>query len=285
MHQGYSRKLRPAGAILARAVRHFSRIDGPQWAAAFAHYAFFSLFPLIVLFVNLASAFIARDRAREDVVRYIENYVPSSAEIQGHVFDTINGVVKARGPAGLMALLILAWTATRFLGTLIRATNRAWGAEAHQWWRLPIKSLLFLGLIAGTVLCGIAVPVSVKMARARFFPLGHPSWWLEAAIGYFVPLLVVFGSLTIFYKLAPRRRTRFSEVWMGALCATALLRSAEDLFVVYLQHFASLNLVYGAFGGIMAFLLWIYLSGCIFIFGACICAAQGEGARGAAKAA
>jgi YihY family inner membrane protein len=88
--------------------------------------------------------------------------------------------------------------------------------------------------------------------------------------------LVVFLSLSLFYRLAPRRPTRFAEVWVAALCATALLQAAESLFVIYLKNFATLNAVYGAFGGIMALLLWIYLSGCIFIFGACLCAAQAE---------
>ena len=98
------------------------------------------------------------------------------------------------------------------------------------------------------------------------------------ALGSFViPLLVVFLSLSLFYRLAPRRPTRFAEVWAAALCATALLRAAESLFVIYIKNFATLNAVYGAFGGIMALLLWIYFSGCIFIFGACLCAAQAEG--------
>jgi Ca2+-transporting ATPase len=54
------------------------------------------------------------------------------------------------------------------------------------------------------------------------------------------------------------------------------LRAGESLFVIYLADFATLNAVYGAFGGMMALLLWIYLSGCGFIFGACLCAGQAE---------
>ena len=93
---------------------------------------------------------------------------------------------------------------------------------------------------------------------------------------FFIPLLVVFSGLSLFYRLAPRRPTRFAEVWAAALCATVLLRASESLFVIYLKDFATLNAVYGAFGGFMALLLWIYLSGCIFIFGACLCAGQAE---------
>ena len=78
-------------------------------------------------------------------------------------------------------------------------------------------------------------------------------------------------------------RVRVAEVWGAALCATALLQGAEGLFVIYLKDFATLNAVYGAFGGIMALLLWIYLSGCIFIFGACLCAAWAEGSPARAQ--
>jgi len=63
---------------------------------------------------------------------------------------------------------------------------------------------------------------------------------------------------------------------VAALCATVLLRSSESLFEIYLRVFATLNAVYGAFGGIIALLLWIYVFGCIFIFGACLCAGHAE---------
>lgn len=102
------------------------------------------------------------------------------------------------------------------------------------------------------------------------------SSWIYVLTSFFIPTLVVFISLSLFYKLAPRRPTHFAEVWVAALCTTALLQVAESLFVIYLKNFAKLNAVYGSFGGIMALLLWIYLSGCIFIFGACLCAAQVE---------
>jgi uncharacterized BrkB/YihY/UPF0761 family membrane protein len=53
-------------------------------------------------------------------------------------------------------------------------------------------------------------------------------------------------------------------------------QAAEALFVLYLENFATLNAVYGAFGAIMALLLWTHISGAIFVFGACVCAAQAE---------
>jgi YihY family inner membrane protein len=70
--------------------------------------------------------------------------------------------------------------------------------------------------------------------------------------------------------LAPSRPTRFAEVWAAALFDTICLRAAETLFVIYLKDFTSLNAVYSACGRIIALLLWIYVSGCVFILDACL---------------
>lgn len=276
MSSRLGQKTRRAWAILSLAEKKFWQIDGIPWAGAFAFNAFFSLFPLIVLFVTIASFFIDRDRAGTVIIGYMEQYVPISGEMQRTIFDTIAGVVHARGKAGAVALLLLVWAAIQCFTTLISATNRAWGAAAYNWWRLPMKSLALFGIMAVAVLLAVEVPVLATMAKAWLFPVYDLRSWVYRLGRFIIPLLAVFFSLGLFYQFAPRRRTRFDEVWVGALCATVLLRTAESLFVIYLKNFASLNAVYGAFGGIMALLLWIYLSGCIFIFGVCLCAAQAE---------
>jgi len=270
-------KTRRVWTILYIAVKNFLRIDGAHWAGAFAFNVFFSLFPLIVLFVTIVSAFIDRDRAVKEVIAYMQSYVPISGEMQNHIFNTIAGVVKARGQAGAVAVLILGWAALQCFITLICATNRAWGAEVYNWWRLPLKSLVLLGITAGAVLLGMAAPVLMRMAKVWLFTVHDVRSWVGALGSFFIPLLVVFLSLSLFYRLAPHRPTQFALVWASALCATVLLKAAESLFVIYIKNFATLNAFYGAFGGIMALLLWIYLSGCSFIFGACLCAAQAEG--------
>jgi YihY family inner membrane protein len=263
-------------AILRIAVKKFIRIDGTAWAGAFAFNAFFALFPLTVLLVTITSFFVDRDRAGEKVIAYMENYVPISGNMQQHIFDTIGGVITAREQAGAVVLFILVWVALQCFTTLISATNRAWGAETHNIWRLPLKGLALLGLTAGAVLLGMAAPLLVKMAKDWYFPVRDFRSWVYVLGSFVIPLLVVFLSLNLFYRLAPCRPTRFAEVWAASLCATILLQAADSLFVIYLRNFATLNAVYGAFGGIMALLLWIYLSGCIFIFGACLCASQDE---------
>lgn len=260
--------------ILRHTVHKFSQIDGAKWAGSFAFHAFFSLFPLMILFVSIASFFVEKERAVTEVLAYTDIYIPINGEMHHYIFDTIAGVIDARKQASVFAFFILVWVALRCYTTLISATNRAWGTAVHNWWQLPLKSLMLLSIMAGAVLLGMVVPVLMRMAKGWLFPEHAFRSWVYGLGSFFIPLLVLFLGLSLFYKFAPRRHTRFTEVWTAALITTVLLQAGESLFVIYLKDFATLNAVYGAFGGMMALLLWIYISGCIFVFGACLCAVQ-----------
>jgi YihY family inner membrane protein len=279
--------MRRSCTVLYLGLKTFSRIDGAQWAGAFAFNAFFSLFPLMLLLVTTASFFVDYERAGKAVIAHMESYVPITGELQNQIFGAITAVIKTRRQAGVAAFLVLVWPALQCFTSLICATNRAWGTMVGNWWRLPLKSLALLGITAGAALLSMSAPLLMRMVEGWFFP-AHDFPWMNGPGTLLIPLLVLFISLSLFYRLAPRWPTKFADVWAAALCATVLLEAAEGLFVIYLKHFATLKAVYGAFGGVMAFLLWIYLSGCVFIFGACLCASKveafGQPALGSAPA-
>ena len=258
---------------LDTAWRRFMAVDGGQRAAAFAYSAFFALFPMVLLTVSVASYFLSPEEAAQMVVGFIEKLVPPGSGSHPLVFQAISRLAQARGQAGAIALLMLVWTSAQFFSTLVQGVNRAWGTTAGRWWNLPVKSLALLGVTAAAVLTGIGLPVIGRLAAGAL----HSSALMTAAerFSLFVlPWLAVYVCLAFFYRLAPHRRTSYAEVRFAALCATALLYVSQAVFVIYFRHFTSLNAVYGAFGGLMGLLLWFYVSGCIFIFCACLSAAQ-----------
>ncbi|HEX5400131.1 MAG TPA: YhjD/YihY/BrkB family envelope integrity protein, partial [Verrucomicrobiae bacterium] len=126
---------------------------------------------------------------------------------------------------------------------------------------------------------GIGLPILMEIAQRWILPDRGWTGWIFRLAGFLVPLLVLFYGLSLFYKLAPRRLTRFTEVWPAAAAVTLLIRLLEILFVIYLNNFARFNAIYGALGGVMALLVWIWLSGCLVVFGACLCAASAERAK------
>jgi YihY family inner membrane protein len=269
MAKRLSYKIVQACVMHKKAFDKFWQIDGGQWAGAFAFNTFFSLFPLIVLFVTIASSFIDRAKAGTEIIYYVEKYFPLSGDMQHYIFDTLSGVVTASAQASWVALVLLVWVAIQCFTTLISAINRAWNTEHYNWWQMPIKSFVLFGIMTFAVLLGMTIPLLAEVAKNWFFFVHDFSTWVYGRMLVVIPLITVFISLSLLYKFSPQRLTRFNEVWAGAFTATMLLWLAESLFV-------TLNAVYGAFGGIMALLLWIYVSGGVFIYGACLCAVRSE---------
>jgi len=259
---------------LARA--RWAEEDGDQRAAAFAYYLLLSLLPLVFLLVSAGSLFVEREVATREVVKWIERYVPLTGEQESGAVAKIYSVLEKRGAVSLAAFPLLLLGSMKFLRTLIRTTNRIWHAPTYNWWRLPLKSLGLLGVTLGAAFLGILLPGIARLTRSWLAThLEFPNWVFTLTFNL-IPWLVMFGGVILIYRLAPSRPTKFSEVWIGALVATVLIWTCEWLFLVYAAHFAQFNVLYGALGGVMAFLLWIYLSSCVGVFGVCICAAQAE---------
>lgn len=250
--------------------------DGDQRAAAFAYYLLLSLLPFALLLVAAGSLFVEREVATQAVVKLANHYTPLTSEQEREAVASIHDWLNSRGKISLTALPLLLLGALKYLRTLIRTTNRIWHAQTYNWWRLPLKSLGLLGIMASTVLVGILLPAVARLAGRQLAP--HLEFFQSAFALMFqlIPGLILFYGIIMTYKLAPSRPTRFSEVWLGALVATVVIWLGGRLFLVYTVNFANFNVLYGAMGSIVAFLLWLYLSSCVGVLGICFCAARAD---------
>jgi YihY family inner membrane protein len=272
------------GAVVWRSLVKYDETDGEQRAASFAYYAFFSLFPLILLLITAGTTFLGdRDRAAREVIGYVSAYLmiePTEANV---VIDTINGVVQSRRSAGLISLAALAWSALRFFQALVRGVNKAWGTKEYNWWRLPIQNLFMAAILGSALFLGIFAPAVVDQVEQFYWQnsrsVGLEFSWVHYVFQlcrFLVPPLVLFYGFSMFYKFAPRRRTKFREVWIAALVVTLLLGVLQHLFLLYTTSIGDFNRLYGVFGSVVALLMWIYLSGSVIILGGCLSAAQYE---------
>jgi YihY family inner membrane protein len=264
---------------LARA--RWAEVDGDQRAAAFGYYLLLSLLPLVFMLVSAGSLFVERTVATREVVQWVNHYIPLTSEQKLAAETNIRGVLEARGKINLAAFPLLVWGALKFLRTLIRTTNRIWHSPTYNWWRLPLRSLGLLGITASAALFGVLVPGVARLVQQwLIIYLDIPSRVLDVVLS-FIPWLVLFYGIIMIYKLAPSRPTKFAEVWLAALGATVLIWTGGLLFLLQAAHLGRFNALYGALGSIMAFLLWLYLSSCVSVFGVCFCAAQAEGRENA----
>jgi YihY family inner membrane protein len=266
--------------VIKLAVKNYFKIGGNQRAAAFAYYAFFSLFPLLGLMVATASFFVNQDHAAHIVIAFIRHYVPLSDKMNQDISDILNGMISTRGKVMVIAPFLFLAAAFHFFNVLIRAVNQAWGVEAKSWWHVPAKNLMLLGITGMTLLLGVALPITGRMLKHwLFFTYDFGPWVYYAAI-YIIPILMLFLGLSVLYRLAPLRPTHFSQIWLAAVVVTGSLFALEGLFVLSVKIFTNFNVIYGAFGGMVVLLTVIYIAGCATVLGACLSAAQSAKARG-----
>lgn len=282
MGMGMGALWRAAWRTVWRTFAIFFEINGDQRAASFAFYAFFSLFPLILLTVTVGSKFLAPEVITGTVIEYVDSVIPLNPEDAGEVFRIIEGIMQSRTGLGIAALLGILWASSHFFLSLVRAVNRAWHTVELDWWKVPLKNLAMIGIFGSALGVGILVPVIVStLENFRFFDPGFLPGVLNV-VRYLLPSLVLFYGLLILYKLSPRRRTLFREVWVAALLVTVALKLLQQLLLFYTNNVWHVNAIYGAMGILVVLLLWVYLCGMLIILGGCLCAAmhpESENAR------
>jgi YihY family inner membrane protein len=256
---------------LLQAINRYGEVQGEQCAASFAYYAFFSLFPLILLFVAIGTLFVSdQEQAARRLVIQIEEFTPLQQSDRDLIMSTVEGVVRHGWGVGILGFLALVWSSLRFFQALVIGINRASGGKDYDWWRLPLRNLLMIGILLSAAVLGVLVPLVLTKI------LECVRWnqdWVSGILTVLLPTLILFYCLLMFYRFAPRgRSTTFRQVWPAAVFAALALKFSQHLFGIYLTQFISFNAVYGAFGSIMALLFWIYLSGVIVVFGGCISA-------------
>jgi YihY family inner membrane protein len=278
------RWFRTSAAIVWRALVKYDETDGEQRAASFGYYAFFALFPLVVLLISTGTMLMgSQEFLTNAITQQVKERLPVDPELADGIIRTIQGVVKSRGKASIVAFVILGWSAIRFFQALVHGVNKAWGTKDYPWWRMPWKNFTMVVILASALLLGILAPTILNNVEQFYW---RHSWqfgldfiFMDGLFGilrFLLPPFVLFYGFLMFYKFAPRRRTKFSEVWVSALVVTVGLDILQRLFLLYTRTVPTFNVLYGTFGSIVALLMWIYLTGSLIILGGCLAAAQYE---------
>src|SRR5689334_283473 len=198
---------------LQRAANRYNAINGEQCAASFAYYAFFSLFPLILLAVAVA-AFFVRDRLQtaDLIVKQVEAFTPLQQRDRALILDTVLNALNNGWRAGLLSSLALVWGSLRFFQALVIGVNRAWRQPDYDWWRLPLKNLIITVVFVLAMVIGVLTPAIFDHLKQWYPYLGLDAG-LNLLAGLVPTILLFLGILTIFW-LAPRRKSRLRHMWV-----------------------------------------------------------------------
>ena len=234
-------------------------------AAAIAYYALFSLFPLTLLSIAIASFSLGPAMDQQLIVRQLEFVAPALDQLLGQNIDKI---IRARGPMTGVALVGLVWAASSVFYTLSLTLNEMWGIKRRRaGWKRRGLAVLFVLAIVGPALF-LASFAGSTLANLRPW-LPDQITALGGGIGLALAIFLDIAAFMVLYTMLPHGSAGWREILPGAIAAGLLWELAKKAYLFFVTGYISVsNLIYGSVAAILAFLLWAYLSGLIFLFGA-----------------
>ena len=251
--------------MLVSAAKETLKPDTAITAAAIAYFALFSLFPITLLSISIASFSLGPLMDRQLIIQKLEFIAPAMGQLLGKNFDEI---INARGPVTGIALISLIWSASTVFYMFTHTLNQIWGVKRHRavWKRRGI-AILFVLTFVGPILFLASFAGSMITHLRTLLPLSIIS--LGGGFSLVLAILLDVTMFMVLYMILPHGVSSWHEILPGALGAGFLWELAKKAFLSFVSTYISVsNLVYGSVAAIIAFLAWAYLSGLIFLFGA-----------------
>lgn len=245
-------------------LQRFLADRGANNAAALTYTTLFAVVPMMTVTFSMLSAIPAFQGTGEQIQSFVfRNFVPSAGEtVQQYLQDF---TAQARQLTWI-GVLLLAVTAFLMLVTIEKAFNVIWRVRQPR--RGVSSFLLYWAILSlGPILLGAGFAISTYVTSLSLISGPDALIGAQTLLG-FMPLLFSVAAFTLLYATVPNARVPLPHALLGGLFAAVLFEVAKALFGLYVRLFPGYQLIYGAFATVPLFLLWIYLSWLIVLFGA-----------------
>jgi membrane protein len=260
-------------ATLKRTLLEFREDDMSDWAAALTYYGLLSLFPALIALVSILGIFGDPQSTTKTITDVVTKLGPGSAA------DTFQGPIESitsnRGAAGVLFVVGLAtalWSASGYVGAFTRAANVIYETpEGRPFWKLrPLQILVTLAMVVMLALVALALVLTGPVVDAVASPIGVGSTAVSiwSIAKWPVLLVVVILMFAVLYYAVPNvKLPGFRWVMPGAALAIVLWLVASALFALYVANFGSYDKTYGTLGGIVALLVWFWITNSALLLG------------------
>jgi membrane protein len=268
----------PLGAAAFGAATSYTRHATSQLAAAISYRVLFSLVPLTAFFGALAAA-ILPEHQRTAVANWLVKLAPGTA-LDPSVERALTTSRTTPTIAGLVALLLLLWSASAMMASIRVAFRVIWENDLR---RTYVRSkLLDLALVLGVGLLAVA-SLGTTLIVQILAELGHD---LRHVLGggtggsVLVTTLEVlssgaltFGVLVVLFRTVPPVRPPWRTIWPPALLCAIGFHLATAVYAFYLARYGDVTAVYGPLAAVLGFLLVVYIGVLVILLGAELVAA------------
>jgi membrane protein len=257
---------------LKRTFKEFSADNITDWAAALTYYTVLAVFPALIALVSIVG--LVGSSATDTLLDNLGSVAPGPAK--DILTSTIENLANNQGAAGIAFILGLALalnSASSYISAFARASNSIYDVEeGRPIWKLkPQQILIALALIIMLVLIAVAVTVSGSLAEEAGKLIGVSDVAVTVWDFAKIPLILLLVSFMIafLYWSAPNvKQPGFKFISPGGIVALVIFIIASLLFAFYVASFASYNKTYGSLGGVIVFLVWLWITNIAILFGA-----------------
>ena len=258
--------------VLKRTVSEFREDNLTDWAAALTYYGILSVFPALLVLLSLLG--LIGSSATQPLLDNLADVAPGPA--QEILTSAIQNLQESQGAAGILFIVGLAgaiWSASGYVAAFIRASNAIYDVDEGRpvWKTLPLRVVLTLVLVLLLSICAVAVVLTGGLADKAGELLGIGGAAVTAWDIAKWPVLVVLVSFmfALLYWAAPNvKQPGFRWVSPGGLLAVSVWIIASAAFAFYVANVGSYNKTYGAVGGVIIFLVWLWISNIAVLLGA-----------------
>jgi membrane protein len=235
-----------------------------QSAGSLTYTTLLASVPLVTVALSLATAFPVFETAMAALQEYvIENFLPDAG--LGVLADQIDEFTARAGSLTAIGLGILGVTAVMLMLTIDDTLNRIFRVERKR--PLVQRITMYWAVLSlGPLLIGLGLSMTSALVVNSFGMLN-----LDRAAEYVLrglPFLLTWAALASLYILVPNRRVAVTDALLGGFLAGIVFELAKRGFAVYVSHFPTYTLIYGAFATLLIFLVWLYVSWLIVLAGA-----------------
>ncbi|MGA9422990.1 MAG: YihY family inner membrane protein [Rhodanobacteraceae bacterium] len=240
-----------------------------QVAGALSFTTVFAIVPLTTAILGILAAFPGFAGWRQKLADFaFSNFVPAAGgTVQNYVTQFAGNANKAT----IVGVLVLLFSAIALMMSIEDAFNRIWRVQTAR--SASSRFVVYWStLTLGPLLLVAALAVSSYLLALPFIDVSGTQVSLKARVLSVLPFLIVWTALLAGYMAIPNRTVQFRHAALGSLLAAALFEAAKRSFAFYVTRYANYEEIYGALAMVPVFIIWIYLSWVIVLFGASITA-------------
>ena len=254
-----------------RAAREFSNDFLQDRAAALTYYGVLAIFPALLVLVSLLG--LIGKSATQPLITNLAQAAPGA--VRQTLLNAVNHLQRSHASAGLAAIIGIAaglWSASSYIAAFMRASNAIYDVPEGRpaWKTLPIRLGVTIVMLVLLVAAAFIVVITGGLARhvGQVLGIGSVALTVWNIAKWPVLLLIVSLMLAILYWATPNARQGFRWLSPGSVIAVLGWLIASGLFALYVANFGHYNKVYGSIAGIIIFLIWMWISNSVVLFGA-----------------